>query len=147
MPRPRVRLFVYGTLMRGEPNHHVLGARARAVAGAVTAPRYRLVDLGEYPVLLGDGADAVRGELYDLDETGLRRIDRFEGHPSLFRRQPVELDSGAFVDAYLAGPAIVIAGSIALPHGDWRLRASGESGVPQATLDVGRRTRSRSSNN
>jgi gamma-glutamylaminecyclotransferase len=147
MPRSRVRLFVYGTLMHGEPNHHVLGARARAVAGAVTAPRYRLVDLGEYPVLIGDGTDAVRGELYDLDEAGLRRLDRFEGHPALFRRQPVELDCGAFVDAYLAGPAIVVAGGVALPHGDWRLRGSAASGALEAPPDVGRRTRARSSNN
>ena len=147
MPRARVRLFVYGTLMRGEPNHHLLGARARAVSGAVTAPRYRLVDLGEYPVLLGGGAEAVRGELYDLDEATLRRLDRFEGHPSLFCRQPVELDSGALVDAYLAGPAVVLAGSVAIPHGDWRLRAPGgpdAPGVSEALPDVGRRTRARS---
>jgi gamma-glutamylaminecyclotransferase len=141
MPRPRVRLFVYGTLMRGEPNHHVLGARARSLSAALTAPRYRLVDLGEYPVLLEGGAASVRGELYDLDEAALRRLDRFEGHPALFRRQPVELDSGAFVEAYLAGPAIVLAGSVALPHGDWRSRA------PRSVRGVARRASARSSNN
>ncbi|MEJ7731463.1 MAG: gamma-glutamylcyclotransferase family protein [Polyangiaceae bacterium] len=141
MPGPRVRLFLYGTLMRGEANHHLLGPRTRAVAAAVTAPRYRLVDLGEYPVLLGGGAEAVRGELYDLDEATLRRLDRFEGHPSLFRRQPVELASGAVVDAYLAGPAILLAGSVVVRGGDWRLRASGAAGV---LPDVGRRTRARS---
>ena len=133
--RAPVRLFVYGTLMRGEANHHVLGARAGAqpLAEARTAPRYRLVDLGEYPVLLHGGTVSVRGELYDIEPPALRRLDRFEGHPTLFCRQEVELENGGLAEAYLAGPAVPLAGAVALPQGDWRARASISASAPHGS--------------
>src|SRR4051812_88896 len=50
-------LFFYGTLRRGERNHHVLAATgARFVGRAVTRDARRLVDLGPYPALLREGS-------------------------------------------------------------------------------------------
>jgi gamma-glutamylcyclotransferase (GGCT)/AIG2-like uncharacterized protein YtfP len=112
-------IFVYGTLRRGEPNHREL-AGARFVATAQTAPVYDLVDLGAYPALLEGGVTAVRGELYEVDDGGVERLDDFEDVPALYDRKAVAIP-GSPALAYvmrrdIAGPAPVIA------SGDWRRR-------------------------
>ena len=94
------RLFVYGSLMSGEPNHRFL-ARARFVRVARTEPRFTLLDLGAYPALRAEGRTSVRGEIYEVDAVTLAAVDRLEGHPSYFRRSPIELRNGEFVEAYV----------------------------------------------
>ena len=65
--RPRsaaTRVFVYGTLLAGEPNHHVLVGEpnhhvlvgARFVAQARTEAAFELRDLGPFTGLVRDGA-------------------------------------------------------------------------------------------
>jgi len=87
-----MRLFVYGTLKRGEPRHRHLSGQA-FVAPACTRPIYRLYNLGEYPGLVrrADGL-AIEGELWEVDEACLRRLDRVEGcDEGLYFRTAVEL--------------------------------------------------------
>ena len=104
-------LFVYGTLKRGCCNHaHLAGQRF--VGPARTQPGYRLHDLGGYPGLVAqpDAREGVVGEVWSVDETGLRALDVFEGvHEGLYRREPIPLQSpfaGKKIDAYLpATPA------------------------------------------
>jgi gamma-glutamylcyclotransferase (GGCT)/AIG2-like uncharacterized protein YtfP len=93
-----VHVFVYGTLMRGGANHVVLGRLgARYVAAARTARGRTLVDLGPYPALLplDESRDAlapnVHGEVFALEDTMLPELDAFEGVPTLYRREPVDL--------------------------------------------------------
>ena len=50
------RVFVYGTLLAGEPNHRLLEA-ASFVGPAETPPVFLLVDLGPFPALVACGAD------------------------------------------------------------------------------------------
>ena len=47
IPATRTRIFVYGTLRRGEPNHHLLDARMllRAVE-AHWGERLKLIEVG-----------------------------------------------------------------------------------------------------
>src|SRR5688500_15282444 len=85
MPSPRSRapaepdyLFAYGTLMRGEPLHHVL-ARGLVLVGEGRVAG-RLVSLGRYPGLV-DGRARVQGELYRIDAPEvLSAVDRAEGY-------------------------------------------------------------------
>src|SRR5882757_8497188 len=93
-------LFVYGTLMAGEENYGELWG-SPFVREAVTEPRYELLDLGAYPGLREGGTIRVAGELYDVDGATLARLDRFEGHPTLFRRAKVRLSDGELAIAYL----------------------------------------------
>lgn len=73
------RLFIYGTLLPGlrlEAEMH--GAR---FAGAAQVPG-RLVDVGRYPgLLLGppSGVGTVTGEVYEVDDAHLLRLDEVEG--------------------------------------------------------------------
>lgn len=84
------RVFVYGTLLRGEPNHYIL-EHACFVREARTPAVFTLRDMGAFPALLADGSTAVLGEVYDVDAATLARLDRLEGHPRLYRRTPIAL--------------------------------------------------------
>jgi gamma-glutamylcyclotransferase (GGCT)/AIG2-like uncharacterized protein YtfP len=112
-------IFVYGTLRRGQSNHAELG-HARFLREVATAPRYELVDLGEYPALLEGGSTAVQGELYEIDEELLAHLDEFEGVPALYQRKSIALQDvqSARAEGYVmrrrsAGRAP------RLRHGDW----------------------------
>lgn len=114
-----MRLFCYGTLMRGEPNAAQLGA-ARFLAAARTRPAYSLVLLGRYPALLSGGTAAITGELYEVDDDTLRGLDAFEG-PG-YRRVEIALEDGSPAQAYvLAGQAPPPRTRI-ITSGDWRRR-------------------------
>ncbi len=121
-----MRLFVYGSLMRGEPNHRLLD-RARFLGPATTAPRFELADLGPYPALVGGGETAVAGELYAVGPQTLARLDRFEHHPFFYRRATIPLADGSPAEAYLM-PSPAVAGYPVIASGDWRRRA--QSGAP-----------------
>ncbi|CAN5922901.1 hypothetical protein BH11MYX4_BH11MYX4_44740 [soil metagenome] len=123
----RVRVFVYGTLMRGHANHRVLvELDASRLGEARTAAPRTLVDLGPYPALLpadpardaGAGAGAVSvsvsGELFEVDEAALEILDVFEGCPDLYVRERIALEGAGEAWTYvLARPiprhAVVLA--------------------------------------
>lgn len=114
----RVRVFVYGSLLAGEPNHRVLTGAA-LVGAAVTTPAFTMHDLGAFPGLVADGEQAVAGEVYEVDGAALARLDRLEGHPSFYRRTPITLADGAEVETYLLTRAQV-AGRPVVETGSWR---------------------------
>lgn len=93
-----VRLFVYGTLRHGEANHRELGA-ARFVGSASTEPRYAVVERDGYPALV-PGTRAVTGELFEVAEAELSRLDAFEG--SGYVRELVQLAGGSTAYAYFS---------------------------------------------
>jgi gamma-glutamylcyclotransferase (GGCT)/AIG2-like uncharacterized protein YtfP len=92
------RLFVYGSLKRGHRHHAELHG-ARFIAAARTSAAYRLLDFGTYPGL-ARGTRAVEGELFEVDDAVLERLDAFEGRDYL--RSWVELWDGSTAEAYLA---------------------------------------------
>ncbi|MFT3770076.1 MAG: gamma-glutamylcyclotransferase family protein [Minicystis sp.] len=101
-PRSR-RLFVYGTLLQGEPGHRLL-AGARLVREASTEAAFELVSLGPYPALVPGGATAVHGELYLVPAAQLADLDAYEGHPTFYRRTAIRLAGGGRAEAYLLRP-------------------------------------------
>ena len=94
-------LFVYGSLKRGAEHHSELSS-ARFVGEACTTSAYRLVHYGAYPAMT-DGARAVVGELYEVDEELLARLDAFEGCPTLYRRGRARLSDEREAIAYIIG--------------------------------------------
>lgn len=96
-----MRLFVYGTLKRGERNHRLMAGQ-HFVRPAQTEPGFRLIDLGPYPGMVR-AADrpGVWGELYDVSECGVDELDDFEGVPELFVREVIDLADGERAWAYL----------------------------------------------
>lgn len=94
------RVFVYGTLMRGEPNHRLL-ERAVFVRAARTWPEFKMVSLGGCPAICSGGATAIDGELFDVDAEMLAALDRLEGHPRFYRRTEIEIVGRGRAHAYL----------------------------------------------
>lgn len=72
------RMFVYGTLKRDGENHEWIKSQT-LVASARTKPLYRLYDLGGYPGMIrSENGLSIEGEVWDVDETGLARLDVLE---------------------------------------------------------------------
>jgi gamma-glutamylaminecyclotransferase len=115
----RIVVFVYGSLLRGERNHGQMEG-ARFLGLARTLARYALYHLGTYPGMT-EGAQAIEGELYEVDARHLAALDAFEGHPTHFRRSAVALESGGWAESYLRTRAQV-AGRPLVPSGSWRAR-------------------------
>lgn len=112
-------VFVYGSLRRGEHNHRLLvDVGARYVKAARTPPHYRLLDLGSYPAAVRDGATALVGEVYDVDDAGMVELDRLEGVPRLYRRALVGLQDGTDAVIYTMDTAQVV-GRREVAGGDW----------------------------
>ena len=112
-------VLVYGTLLQGEVNHHLL-ARARFVAEARTEPCFELFDLGPFPAMSTGGETAVLGEIYAVDDATLARLDHLEGHPRLYQRTQIRLDGGQEVQTYLMDRARM-RGRARISSGDWRV--------------------------
>lgn len=126
-----VRLFIYGTLRRGEAAHGLLGD-ARFVGEALTAPAYALFAFPDWPALVPGGDGAVAGEVYEVDAETLAALDAYEDCPDLYVRRPIRLADGSPAEAYLLSPAQV-AGLPVIPSGDWKRRS------PPAGSDAGER--------
>ncbi|NVJ28594.1 gamma-glutamylcyclotransferase [Myxococcus sp. AM011] len=112
------RVFVYGTLLSGEPNHRLL-CGARLVGLARTLPRFTLYDYGPFPALASRGKHAVEGEMYEVDALMLAALDRLEGHPRFYQRTSIALDGAGRVEAYLF-PKGRLAGRPIIESGCWR---------------------------
>ena len=117
MMETRARVFVYGTLRAGEPNHYLLDRHA-LVARARTEAAFELVSLGAFPAMIAGGTTAVVGEVYVIDPVTLAALDRLEGHPRFYQRTAIRLEDGDEVLAYLLSPEQA-RGRTRIPSGDW----------------------------
>ena len=131
-------LFVYGTLKKGCKNHSVLKALpATYVTDACI--QGVLFNLGPFPGYKRDvsiSAESaygrVFGELYSVPDYALKRADRFEGVPTLYTREEVQVNADGVLDmafvyevtddtieSYKAGNRIIPSGVwVEVGHGD-----------------------------
>lgn len=94
-------LFCYGTLKRGGSNHEHFMVGCEFMGSARLSDDTTLYTNGSYPMMVpcepGAEGAGVEGEIFSVDTQALRRLDSFEGHPSLFKRSPVTLSETAMV--------------------------------------------------
>jgi gamma-glutamylcyclotransferase (GGCT)/AIG2-like uncharacterized protein YtfP len=101
LPQERQLVFVYGTLKRGEKNHHWL--EGASWQGEAELSGVLLHDLGPFPMaVIGEGTAI--GEVYAVEERGLARLDELEGYPRLYDRQMLTLNDGRHAWVYLGRP-------------------------------------------
>ena len=94
-------VFVYGTLKRGFANHRLL--EKAHFLGEAYLPRTKMINLGAYPAVIAGGTKEVMGEMYQVDDETLIRLDRLEGHPSFYERRQVKVFSiMPAVDTFIA---------------------------------------------
>lgn len=83
-------VFVYGTLKKGQPNHHILdNPNCSFVSAASTFPnRWEMYNLGAYPTIVPAVGphEKIRGEVYEVDKETLEHLDFLEGYPTLYDR-------------------------------------------------------------
>lgn len=84
-------IFVYGTLMTGQPNHDAfLKGSCKIADGWITG--YEMYDLGSFPGIK-EGEGQVFGEVYSVTDEELEQIDWLEGEGSLYLRIPVTVNT------------------------------------------------------
>lgn len=86
------KVFVYGTLKKGNTNHCVIEG-STAHGEAETVENMGLYDLGPYPFAMRGQhyKSTIKGELYEVNQTTLKRLDKLEGYPRLYTRQKVDV--------------------------------------------------------
>jgi len=113
-------VFLYGTLMRGQPAHRLLAGRATFLEDATIAGT--LLALGRYPGVVA-GRGRVRGELWRLDAPEvLPTLDEYEGYNFERSTTTATLASGRRVRAWVyryRGSRPRALGAV-IPDGDWR---------------------------
>ena len=113
-------LFVYDTMLSGEPEHPMLRG-AVLVGAARTEAAFQLVDLGAYGGLVPGGSAAVVGEVYAIDRVTRAALDIQREVPILFQRSAVRLEDGGLADAYVLAPDQVRARR-RIASANWRTR-------------------------
>lgn len=113
----------------------MLLSAAPFVGTYITCEQYVMIGLtsGAYPYLIkGDAVPdisgaCITGEIYEIDETCMVALDRLEGHPHMYRRQPVMVQGFGVAEAYILEDPTTIADILRgvgrrfriIPSGDW----------------------------
>lgn len=129
------RVFVYGTLLAGEPNHYrlthdpirdvPLAVPGRLLYRVATRPEFTLYNLGYFPGVVAKGDTAVLGEVYEVTDDVLASLDRLEGHPHHYRREARALADGTMAWIYVFAREVRegdsdFDGAKRIESGDWR---------------------------
>jgi gamma-glutamylcyclotransferase (GGCT)/AIG2-like uncharacterized protein YtfP len=118
-----MKMFLNGTAMSGQPDHHRLH-RARFLGVVATAPRYRFYAVrDEFPGLVPvrENGMSIQGELYDIDtETWQSSLGPSE--PTELALGEIELADGTTVYAMILDPAALVPGDLTdiTELGSWR---------------------------
>jgi len=133
-----MKVFVYGTLMDGEPNNVFLRKDAVFLGDGETKPLYTLYDLNAFPAMVFGGDTSIKGEVYEVSKEALEDMDRLESYVpkvkggSLYNRQLILIqlrDRNVAALAYFLDEIPLTMRS--RPHpiissGDWREALKGD---------------------
>jgi len=86
-------VFVYGTLKRGFSNNAILG-NSRLIGDWRTDPVFKMLHLGYFPGVVFPGEDSIKGELFEVNDVIMEKLDVLEGYPTLFDKTMIETPHG-----------------------------------------------------
>lgn len=96
---------------------------AKFLGQAVTPPEYTMISLGGFPGVAHAGITSITGELYEVNSKTLEQLDRLEGHPDFYHREPIEVTmedgSPMACQTYLLGKEWLNRNYSIVPDGDW----------------------------
>lgn len=86
------RVFVYGTLKKGIHNHRLL-ASSDFIGNAYTLDTFKMFHVGFPVIKFSDHPDAksVYGEVYDVDDETLKRLDSLESEGHMYDRKQINV--------------------------------------------------------
>lgn len=87
------RVFVYGTLKKGFyfHNEYLGGDKSNPCGTAKTTKDFSLYTDGMPHMIREPSETGVKGELYEVDNDVLKRLDDLEGHPVVYYRDIIEV--------------------------------------------------------
>jgi gamma-glutamylcyclotransferase (GGCT)/AIG2-like uncharacterized protein YtfP len=95
------KLFTYGTLRVDEPNAEILKHHSKFQETCITLDKYIMVTQKSksYPFIfpaefwpeMEEKAVHIVGDVYNVDNTGLQRCDKLEGHPTFYERTTIKV--------------------------------------------------------
>ena len=83
------KVFVYGSLKQGYWNNSLLRSSELLFRANTVDKVYKMVDLGSFPAVVKEGDFKISGEVYNVDDTTLQRLDALEGNGSFYMREEV----------------------------------------------------------
>lgn len=105
-------VFVYGTLKRGHSNARLL-KESRFLRHDMIPGRLYFIGHNSFPYAIPaltskicPDFPRIRGEVYEVDEDVLDRLDRLEGVPDHYERISVKTDSGLSVWIYTPSESV-----------------------------------------
>tara|TARA_R110000751_G_scaffold38032_1_gene91595 strand:+ start:139 stop:531 length:393 start_codon:yes stop_codon:yes gene_type:complete len=87
----KTKVFVYGTLKKGNGNHGFL-KEATYIGDAWTKEEYTLLT-DHYvglPYVIKEPSYSIAGEIYEVDEHTFMTLDNLEGHPHFYERELID---------------------------------------------------------
>ena len=89
------KVFVYGTLKKGGYFHYAMKRMmAKFLKDCVTKEICLFSAKGAYPFVLHQKSDVgTVGEIFEVDDKGLKQLDAIEGHPGFYKREEIQLEN------------------------------------------------------
>ena len=95
-----MKLLVYGTLKKGYPAEDLMEGGS-LLQQDVVLYGYKMYTNGSYPMCVpGKSTDKIVGEVWDMPEENIPRLDSYEGHPHLFSRTKLKNLPETFMYVY-----------------------------------------------
>ena len=89
---PQTKIIaVYGSLRKNMGNHGLISHSTLLETTTVSLP-YKMISLGGFPGLIkSDQNNEITIELYEVDDTTYKRVERLEGYPSFYDKHNFSL--------------------------------------------------------
>lgn len=87
MSHKLTKVFVYGTLKRGQSNHSLL--EDSKFLGEYSAKDMHIINTNNYPYAYEEEGLQAIGELYEVNKKTMEALDTLEGYPSHYYRKEV----------------------------------------------------------
>mmetsp|Transcript_59037 Transcript_59037/g.175543 ORF Transcript_59037/g.175543 Transcript_59037/m.175543 type:complete len:141 (-) Transcript_59037:434-856(-) len=91
MSPPTTPVFVYGTLRKGHHNWRAILAPVTGVEAKTARAAYTMRSWGNFPAVYAGGGTSILGEVFDVPDDILARLDELEGRPTWYKREEVEV--------------------------------------------------------
>lgn len=124
----KYRVFVYGTLKRGEALNDCMEGEFICTSSTLQ-PEYTMFDLGSYPAVIPRGNRRIWGEVYEVTPKQLENIDLIECVPDLYVRSRIKLTNGDLAFIYFLAPDVAakVTEYTEIVMGDWTVYKNSKS--------------------
>lgn len=112
---------VYGSLLSGLHNHYLFGDAPVLIDQDTVSGKYDMYPyspMAHFPYLC-KGDSTIQVEVYEVDDTILKRLDALEGYPHFYNREEVVTDKGHKAWVYFL-EKIPTPNEEKVPSGDWK---------------------------